>query len=117
MAFIEERLRKIENKYAYLIRDMVVLLLTEEMFRLVLFLNDGTNLRITERWQGETLIRYSYYWLDADDRLKGGWDNSPHHERLENFPHHKHIGGQAIRVPSYDVCLEDVMTVLQKRDG
>jgi len=32
---------------------------------------------------------------------------------LENFPHHKHIGGQAKRVASYEVSLEDVMAVLE----
>lgn len=58
-----------------------------------------------------------YYWLDARNRLKIGWDNSPHHKRLENFPHHKHIGEQAKRVVSYEVCLEDVMTVLEKEIG
>lgn len=114
MAFIEERVRELEHKYAHLIQDLLVLRLTEETFRLIIILNDGTNLRMVERWRGGVLVRYSYYWLDAEDRLKVGWDNSPHHEQLENFPHHKHIGGQAKRVPSYEVCLEDVMAVLEK---
>jgi hypothetical protein len=88
--------------------------LTEETLRLVLALNDGTTLRVAERWRGGTLVRYSYYWLEAGNRLKIGWDNSPHHKRLENFPHHKHIGEQAKRVSSYEVCLEDMMTVLER---
>jgi hypothetical protein len=114
LAFVEERVREIEKQYARLVQDLLVLRLTEETLRLVLVLNDGTTLRVAERWQSGTLVRYSYYWLDAGDRLKIGRDNSPHHKRLENFPHHKHIGEQAKRVSSYEVCLEDVMTVLEK---
>ena len=68
--------------------------------------------RVAERWQAETLLRYSYYWLDAQDELVIGWDNSPHPTQLDNFPHHKHIREQSMRVPSYEVCLEDVLGVL-----
>ena len=115
MAFVEERVREIEHKYAHLIQDLLVLRLTEETLRLVLVLNDGSALRVAERWQGGALLRYSYYWLDAENRLKIGWDNSPHHKRLENFPHHKHIGEQAKRVASRETCLEDVMAVLEEK--
>jgi len=117
LAFVEERVREIEQQYAHLVQDVLVLRLTEETLRLVLMLNDGTTLRVAERWQGGTLVRYSYYWLNAGNELKTGWDNSPHHKRLENFPHHKHIGKQAKRMPSYEVCLEDVMAVLEKEMG
>ena len=115
MAFVEERVREIEQQYAHLVQDLLVLRLTEETLRLVLVLNDGTTLRVAERWQRGTLVRYSYYWLDARNRLKIGWDNSPHHKRLGNFPHHKHVGEQATRVSSYEVRLGDVMTVLEKK--
>jgi len=114
LAFVEERVREIEQQYAQLVQDLLVLRLTEETLRLVFVLNDGTSLRVAERWHGGSLVRYSYYWLDAENRLKIGWDNSPHHKRLESFPHHKHIGEQAKRVSSYEVCLEDVMTVLEE---
>jgi len=115
LAFIEERVREIEHKYAYLTQDLLILRLTEETLRLVLVLNDGSTLRVAERWRGGALLRYSYYWLNAENRLKIGWDNSPHHKRLENFPHHKHIGEQAKRVASYEICLEDVMAVLEEK--
>ena len=59
-------------------------------------------------------MRYSYYWLDGANELKIGWDNSPHHERLENFPHHKHIGEQENRVPSYETSIADVMAFVEQ---
>ncbi len=114
MAFVEERVRQIERAYAHRLQDVLVLRLTEETPKLVLVLNDGMTLRLVERWQARKLVRYSYYWLDVEDNLKIGWDNSPHHRRLDNYPHHKHVGTQAVRLPSYETCLEDVMAVLEK---
>ena len=103
MTYIEERVHEIERKYAHLIKDLLVLYLTEQTLKLILVLADGTNLRVTERWRGKSLIRYSYYWLNTENSLKIGWDNSPHH---------KHIDKQ--RVVSYEESLEDVMTVLER---
>ena len=113
MKYIEERVHEIERKYAHLIKDLLVLYVTEQTLKLNMVLIDDTNLRVTERWQDRSLIRYSYYWLDTENSLKIGWDNSPHHKRLENFPHHKHIGRK--RVVSYEERLEDVMTVLERK--
>lgn len=114
MSFVEQRVREIECKYAHLIQNLLVLSLSEETLRLVVVLNDGTTLRVAERWRDGILVRYSYYWLDNRNGLKIGWDNSPHYKKLRNSPHHKHIGEQAKRVASDEVCLEDVMAILEK---
>jgi len=55
LTFVEKRVREIERKYAHLIQDLLVLHLTEETLRLVLVLNDGTTLRVAERWRGGML--------------------------------------------------------------
>jgi len=102
LAFVEERVRHIERTYAHFLQDVLVLRLTEETLKVVLVLKDGMTLRVTERWVAHKLVRYSYYWLDAEDTLKIGWDNSPHQHQLDNYPHHKHVGEQAIRLPSGD---------------
>jgi hypothetical protein len=39
--------------------------LTDETLKLLLALNDGTTLRVAERWLGGVLTRYSYYWLNC----------------------------------------------------
>lgn len=114
MSFIEKRVQEIAQKYVHLVYDVLVLSLTDETFRLILALKDGTTLRVSERWRGQTLVRYSYYWLDRADHLQVGWDNSPHHEQLDNFPHHKHIGEEGIRIPSHETSLEAVMLVVQQ---
>lgn len=117
MSFVEDRIQEIERKYTSVVQDLIVLSLTDETFRLILSLIDGTTVRVVERWRSGKLLRYSYYWLDSENRLLIGWDNSPHHEHLPNYPHHKHVGEQAQRVTSYETCLEDVMNVLEKEIG
>ena len=114
MSFVEDRIYKIERRYSSFVEDFLVLQITDETFRLSLSLIDGTTLRVTERWRNGKLLRYSYYWLDSEDKLLIGWDNSPHHDKLENYPHHKHVREQAKRVASYEICLEDVMEVLEQ---
>jgi hypothetical protein len=52
--------------------------------------------------------------LTAENELKIGWDNAPHHTHLQNFPHHKHIGRQADMQPSFETTLEDVMQAIIK---
>jgi len=109
-----ERLLQIETLFAVHAARIVVIELDEELLRLVLFFDDGSNLRVTEQWNGEALSRYSYYWLTAENELKIGWDNAPHHTRLQNFPHHKHVGRQADMSPSFETTLEDVIQAIIK---
>jgi len=80
--------------------------------RLIVFLRDGTNLRIAEQWSGSRLLHYSYYWLTADNGLIVGWDNAPHHTDLVTFHHHKHVGQQSNAQPSQETNLDAVMAVV-----
>jgi hypothetical protein len=107
-----DRLLQIETLFAAQCARIVVVELDEELLRLILHFYDGSNLRVIEQWHGETLIRYSYYWLTPENELKIGWDNAPHHTRLRNFPHHKHLGLQVDMQPSFETKLEDVMRVI-----
>ncbi|MCX6056743.1 MAG: DUF6516 family protein [Chloroflexi bacterium] len=109
-----DRLLQIETLFAAQVARMVVIELDEELLRLVLYFEDGSNLRVTEQWNGDALSRYSYYWLTAENELKTGWDNASHHTRLQNFPHHKHVGRQASMQPSFETTLEDVMQAIIK---
>lgn len=114
MSLVEARVQEIERNYAQLVHDVIVLSLTDQTFRLILTLQDGSTLRIMERWRNQTLFRYSYYWLASDASLRIGWDNVPHHRELENFPHHKHIGEKGRRIASYETSLEDIMVFIAR---
>jgi len=111
-----ERLLEIRERFGSRIERLVTLELDGEVLRLTLYLRDGTNLRVTEQWQGQTLERYSYYWLSSTDVLKIGWDNAPHHTHLESFPHHKHVGYQTRLAPSRETSLEEVMEIVLAED-
>jgi hypothetical protein len=108
-----ERLLEIKNRLRGIIDRIVPLDLDGQTLRLILYLNDGTNLRLTEQWDGDRLDRYSYYWLTDINELKIGWDNALHHTKLETFPHHKHVGYQTNLQPSSETRLEEVIAYIQ----
>lgn len=107
-----ERLLEIREAFGEQVQRIVPLELDAETLRLILYLKDGTNVRIAEQWEGRTLKRYSYYWLTSANELKIGWDNAPHHTRMVNAPHHKHIGRQDNLQPSFETYLEQVMPIV-----
>ena len=67
-----ERLLEIEEAFGREVARTVPLELDDETLRIILYLRDGTNLRLTEQWNGSILERYSYYWLTSDNELKVG---------------------------------------------
>lgn len=107
-----ERLLEIEEAFGEKAQQIVLLELDGETLRLILYLEDGTNLRVAEQWEGNALKRYSYYWLTSVGELKIGWDNAPHHTRLVSFPHHKHVERKENVQPSSETCLEEVMAIV-----
>jgi hypothetical protein len=107
-----DRLLEIEDLCQGRIARIVSVELDGETLRLILYLHDGTNLRVAEQWQGASLERYSYYWLTSENTLKIGWDNAPHHTRISTHPHHKHVARQSNIQPSAEICLEDVLTAI-----
>ena len=108
----ELRLAQIYDQFAEVIERIIPLVVEDETLQIILYFIDGTNLRIVEKWRGETLERYSYYWLMSDNQLKIGWDNSPHHRKLENFPHHKHVTHQTDLQSSDETTLDAVMKIV-----
>jgi len=89
-------------------------MLGKEVERIVPLDLDAGALRVTEQWNGDILDRYSYYWLTSAGELKIGWDNAPHHTRLETFPNHKHIARQDNLQPSDETSLDDVMAFIRR---
>ena len=107
-----ERLLEIESEFGRSVQRIICIELDDESIRLVLDLKDGTNLRVAEQWKGNFLERYSYYWLDKNNKLIIGWDNAPHHTKLDTYPNHKHVGKQNNLQISQETRLVDVMEVI-----
>ncbi len=108
------RLLEIESQFGPKVLRIVPIELDGSLLRLIVYMKDGSNLRVTEQWHGDRLKRYSYYWLTPDNDLIIGWDNAPHHRHVAYFPHHKHLATQDNIQPSLETCLDDVMhTILR----
>lgn len=110
-----DRLIQIEQTWGDKVERIIPLELDGGTLRVVIYLWDGSNLRITEQWQGQRLLRYSYYWLTQENALQIGWDNAPHHAHLANYPHHKHVGSQGNPQPSFESSLDQVVTYIINR--
>ena len=76
---------------------------------------DGSNLRISEKWDEQQLIQYSYYWLDEKNELIIGWDNAPHHQKIFSYPHHSHIRHQTNVHVSTENCLKDILDFIEQK--
>lgn len=109
-----KRLSEIENRLAGKAQRIVLLEMDGEFLQLIAYLNDGTNLRITELWNGNELKKYSYYWLTASNALKIGWDNAPHHTQVKTHPHHKHVNYQENIQPSLQTNLQEIVNIITK---
>jgi hypothetical protein len=107
-----ERLLEIEELFGDSAERILAVELDGETLRLIIYLKDGTNLRIAEQWSGSILERYSYYWLTSSNDLKIGWDNAPHHTRVETYPHHKHVGRRENLKSSSEARLEEVIKIV-----
>lgn len=107
-----ERLVEIEETCRGKVDRIVPLELDGETLRLIIYFNNGTNLRVAEQWNGTSLDRYSYYWLTSENKLKIGWDNAPHHTHISTHPHHKHVDKRRNIQPSEETCLEEVIRVI-----
>lgn len=78
-----------------------------------IILTDFSSLNCKEIWQDDVLLKYSYYWLSPGNKIILGWDNAPHHEGTETFPHHKHH--EKGIAPSYEQNLQDVVRYIDGR--
>lgn len=112
-----DRVAQIEERFGDSIQSIQVLDLDGETLRLILYLQDRTTLRVTEKWNDTQLERYAFYWLERDNALKVGWDNAPHHTKISTHPHHKHIGQQTNIEASNERSLEQVMEWIKKNGG
>jgi hypothetical protein len=77
-----------------------------------IILSNFSSLYIKEIWKDDQLLKYSYYWLSANDNFILGWDNAPHHNEVESFPHHKHTADGV--QPSEERNLPDVIEYIDR---
>jgi hypothetical protein len=59
------------------------------------------------------IVTYSYHWSDENDHLIQRWDNTPHFPKLNNFPHHVHIGEDQV-TPGKPINIFGVLSEIEK---
>ena len=108
-----ERIAVLQRLTGDIIQDIEILQVDNpEHLKLRVSFVNGDALHIREAWVGESLHRYAYYWLDSKDALQIGWENVPHHDHIDTYPHHKHVGEQANIQPTQETNLESVLEVI-----
>lgn len=62
-------------------------------------------------------LGYRYHFQDELQSLIFRYDNTPHFPGLDNFPHHKHVGGTVVssQKPSIPDVVQEVKEFLQRR--
>jgi hypothetical protein len=101
------------KKYDNIIKDLSVELFEEEnySYRLnasIKFINLSV-LIIKDYVFNDNERKYSYHWMDSNDKMIFRWDNSEHWKNIETYPHHRHNGKTGSIECSYSFSLDEVM--------
>lgn len=60
-------------------------------------------------------FEYGYQWTSADNELIIRWDNSPHHNHIETYPFHQHIGSSDNIYSSEPMTLHEVFRQIETK--
>ncbi len=59
---------------------------------------------------------YRHQWMASDKKvLLRRWDSTPDHPKLENFPHHIHVGNETTIVPGHSMSLIELLSFLENK--
>ena len=91
---------------------------TRANLRIRLRLPDNSFLEISEALAAEkeelSWLSYRYHWQDPTGRLILRYDNAPHHQEIETYPHHKHVAETVVtsQRPSVPDLLKEIQRIL-----
>ncbi|MEW6273562.1 MAG: DUF6516 family protein [Bacillota bacterium] len=107
-------LARVTAEYGQLVKDISIVEISETetsyYVKAIFTFIDGSTLRVAESVKTDKdFLRYSYYWLTSDGNLIIGWDNAPHHKKINTYPYHKHLGTRKKVEPSIERDLLSVM--------
>lgn len=78
--------------------------------KITIVLIDESKLVIRE-YNSDNERNYSFHWQTKDNQLLLLRDNSPHHQNIDTFPHHKHTPHV---VSSKEITLPEVLIFIEK---
>ena len=59
--------------------------------------------------------KYKYHFRKMDNTLIFRYDNAPHHQGIETFPHHKHLANQSV-IASQEPDLVQVLLEIKEQE-
>lgn len=83
------------------------------MLKIKVNIIDHSQLILTEI-QTQKENKYSYHWQTMSGKLLLRWDNAPHWNSINTFPHHKHLANGKVEESS-EVTVADVLIYIQQQ--
>lgn len=85
--------------------------------RMLITFSDGSRMEAVEfirltPEQGPVVERYSFHWMDSENRLIVRWDNAPHYADLPGYPDHVHRGNESEAVPGEPMNFHKVLDAI-----
>ena len=78
-------------------------------------LKDQTELFVRDYLFLDGTRTYSFHWQDTQNKCILRWGNAPHHQNVNTFPYHKHIGNEEIIQESKPMSLGTVLEFISKK--
>ena len=108
-------LSELQNRYHFIIDIEYLEFKSKLSFnyeKYVLTLKNDMKLFVTE-FISQSERKYSFHLQNRENELIQRWDNSPHHPKIDTFPHHTHVGKEVL--PLTAISFDDIMKVILEK--
>ena len=107
------------SRYSSLIEDYKVIRyrtfeFAYELVAEVLFV-DSSTLFIRDYLFSNGNRKYAFHWQSSNGKCIDRWDNVPHHQDIDSFPFHKHVGKSESVENSEVMNLEKILYFMSNR--
>ncbi len=58
--------------------------------------------------------KYSFHWMNSDNDLIIRWDNAHHHQKINTYPNHKHVGEGNTIESANEISLYEVLAYIRQ---
>jgi hypothetical protein len=74
---------------------------------------DGSILFVRDYLFSDGTRKYSFHWQAQEGSCIVRWDNAPHHQQVNTFPYHRHVGEAETIEAAPPVNLEKVLSSIR----
>lgn len=66
---LTSRIANLKIEYSDIIKDIIIIYFDETYWKAKFILIDDSQFCVSEYWQEDILVNYTYYWLDEENQL------------------------------------------------